>query len=289
MSLAIQLKQVSYRYPLTSHQTLKNINMSIEHGTILGIMGVNGSGKTTLCNIARAFIPNFYQGDLEGSVLLDGKPVSDYDETELSTKVGYIFQNPFTQISGVKETVQEEIGYGLENLGKPSTEILQKVSEIIDLLNLSEIKDKNPFDLSGGQKQLVAIGSILAIDPEIIIFDEPTSQLDPAGTNRIFKIIENLKERNKTIIIVEHKIDLMMEYIDRLLILKSNGTQLALGKPEKILQGLLDETEIALPTATRVYREMVSRKLVEKCQSVPVKREDIVKLIQMITRGINDG
>ncbi|GAX07340.1 energy-coupling factor transporter ATP-binding protein [Secundilactobacillus silagincola] len=279
MNSVIELKNINYRYPLTEKKTLMNINLNVEQGTILGIMGVNGSGKTTLCNVIRGFIPSFYQGNLDGEVLLDGKPIAQYDEAQLSMKIGYIFQNPFTQISGVKDTVKEEIGYGLENLGKPSDEILERVAKIINLLELEDIQNKNPFDLSGGQKQLVAIGSILALNPEIIIFDEPTSQLDPAGTNRIFKIIENLKKDSKTVIIVEHKIDLMMECIDQLLVLKSDGTQLALGKPEMVLKKLLNENEVALPTAARVYRELVQRQLVEKGESVPVTRADIVSVI----------
>ncbi|GEO70057.1 energy-coupling factor ABC transporter ATP-binding protein [Levilactobacillus acidifarinae] len=281
MNPLIELNDVLYRYPLTRKSALRHIQFKVTSGMVMGIIGVNGSGKTTLCNVIRSFIPNFYQGDLQGTVTLKGKPLNQYSETELSQLVGYIFQNPFTQISGVKDTVAEEIGYGLENLGVSSKKIQKRVAKMIDLLNLSDIKDKNPFDLSGGQKQMVAIAAILAINPEIFIFDEPTSQLDPAGTTKIFKIIQQLKSQGKTVILVEHKLDLMMQYIDQLLVLDEQGQQIAWGKPEEILASFTENQTIALPTATRVYQRMAAQHLIPiATNKVPVTQDEIVQTIQ---------
>jgi len=283
MTALISLNNISYRYPLTANQTLQDISFSVDEGTILGIVGVNGSGKTTLCNVIRSFIPNFYQGDLQGSVTIADKPLTSYSETELSQLVGYIFQNPFTQISGVKDTVREEIGYGLENLGQPADIINQRVDDAIDLLGLTAIQDKNPFALSGGQKQLVAIAAILAIDPKIFIFDEPTSQLDPAVTNQIFSIIDQLKQKNKTIIIVEHKLDLMMKYIDKLLILNTDGSLLSFGDPRKTLANITDTTAITLPTATQIYRQLPTSASTSST-TVPVTQDDIVETLNPLIR-----
>lgn len=281
----IQLTDIAYRYPLTSKNTVSGLNFKLNRGQVLGVVGVNGSGKTTLCHIIRGFIPSFFQGTLHGEVLINGQSVNQYDDTELSQLIGYIFQNPFTQISGVKETVREEIGYGLENLGKPSSEINRRVDEVISLLNLQPIEYKNPFALSGGQKQLVAIAAILAIDPDIFIFDEPTSQLDPAGTNKVFAIIAQLKEQNKTVIIVEHKLDLMMEYVDQLLVLNRDGTQAMFGQPRRILTHVDPDVEMALPTATQIFRQLQPKYQLANQETVPVTERDIVTTIQKLKRG----
>ena len=199
---AVSLKNVSYQYPLENHQVIRNVSFEIEKGQVWGLIGANESGKTSICNIIRGFISQLYRGVLEGEVTVNGKPVAEYGDGELASIVGYSFQNPFTQISGVKETVYEELAYG--------------------------------FELSGGQKQRVALASMIALDPEIIIMDEPTSQLDPKSTEDIFEIIRLLKKQGKTIILVEHKIDLVAEYCDHILLL-DDGQAVMQGKTEDIL------------------------------------------------------
>ncbi|MFW7419272.1 energy-coupling factor ABC transporter ATP-binding protein [Vagococcus fluvialis] len=233
MSL-ITLKNINYTYPLESKATIKNLNLTLESGKVYGLIGANNAGKTTLCNIIRGFIPSVYRGQLEGEVLLKGKNMTSYDSGEIASIIGYSFQNPFTQISGVKETVYEEIAYGMENLGVPREKMIQKVEELLKLFNLEELKDKNPFELSGGQKQRVALASIIALDPEVIILDEPTSQLDPKSTEDIFNIIKLLKSTGKTIILIEHKIDLVAEYCDDV-ILMENGQIIMQGPSRNVL------------------------------------------------------
>ncbi|MEG0286487.1 MAG: ABC transporter ATP-binding protein [Vagococcus sp.] len=233
MSL-ITLKNINYTYPLESKATIKNLNLTLESGKVYGLIGANNAGKTTLCNIIRGFIPSVYRGELEGEVLLKGKNLTSYDSGEIASIIGYSFQNPFTQISGVKETVYEEIAYGMENLGVLREKMIQKVEELLKLFNLEELKDKNPFELSGGQKQRVALASIIALDPEVIILDEPTSQLDPKSTEDIFNIIKLLKSTGKTIILIEHKIDLVAEYCDDV-ILMENGQIIMQGPSRDVL------------------------------------------------------
>ena len=148
--------------------------------------------------------------------------------------MGYSFQNPFTQISGVKETVYEELAYGMENTGVPREKMKEKVEELIRIFHLEKLRDKNPYELSGWQKQRVALASMLALDPEIVILDEPTSQLDPKSTEDIFEIVKLLKEQGKTIILVEHKVDLVAEYCDHILLL-ADGQVAMQGKTEEIL------------------------------------------------------
>ena len=203
--MGIEIKNFSYKYPLEDKNVLENLNLKIEKGEFWAVIGKNGSGKTTLCNALRRFVPDFYKGEVTGEIVVDGKNLKDFSPKELVTKIGFVFQNPFTQISGVKDTVFEEIAYGLENLAVEKEKIIKRVNETLKLLEIEHLKDKNPQEMSGGQKQRVALASIIVMDPEILVIDEPTSQLDPKGTQDIFKIINIMAKKGKTIILVEHK------------------------------------------------------------------------------------
>lgn len=215
----IELKNVSYRYPTSSKKNLSDINLSIEKGEFVAVIGRNGSGKTTLCNVIRGFAPHFYDGKLTGSVTVNGKDVLNTEIGLLSADVGYVFQNPFNQTSGIKNTVYEEIAYGLENLNIPCDEILRRVDGVLDRLGISYLADKHPMKLSGGQCQRVALASVIVMEPKVLIIDEPTSQLDPHGAEGVFKIIDQMKQSHITTILVEHKIDRIAEYADRVILM----------------------------------------------------------------------
>ena len=230
----IELKDVTYTYPLVKEPALKNITASFEKGKFYGIIGENAGGKTTLCNLIRGLIPHFYKGKLKGEVTIDGQDLRELDIDILATQIGYIFQNPFTQISGVKKSVFEEIALGMENLGIPKQEIIERVFEIAKVLNIENLLQNNPNALSGGQRQKVAFASIIAMDSDTFVIDEPTSQLDPDGTAGIFEIIHTLKEQGKTIILVEHKIDLLAEYADEILVLQG-GKLIKKGSTQEVL------------------------------------------------------
>ena len=178
----IELKNVSFKYELQQEKTIKNLDLYVGQGEFIGIIGKNGSGKTTLCNTIRGIIPDFVQGEISGDIIIDNKNIDDIERGEMAELVGFVFQNPFSQISGIKKTVFEEIAYGLENLGVPREEIKRRVTDVIKLLKIEDLQDKNPNELSGGQSQRVAIASIIVMNPKVLIFDEPTSQLDPLGT-----------------------------------------------------------------------------------------------------------
>lgn len=219
MSL-IELKNVTYQYPLDPEPMIKNLSVVFEKGKVYGLIGRNQSGKTTLCNIIRGFIPTLFFGELAGEVSFRNQSIDSYNIGALAAEIGYAAQNPFTQISGVKETVEEELAYSMENLGIARSVMQKKVNELIELFRLEELRLKNPYELSGGQKQRVALASIMALDPEVIILDEPTSQLDPQSTEEIFEIIAMLKRQGKTVLIVEHKVDLLAEYCDEIILLE---------------------------------------------------------------------
>ena len=274
-----KIENVNYKYPLEDKQALKNINIEIKKGEFWAIIGKNGSGKTTFCNMLRRFVPDFYKGELTGKIMLEDKELKDYSQKELVQKIGFVFQNPFTQISGVKDTVFEEIAYGLENLGLDKEEIISKVEKILKLLEIEKLRDRNPYDLSGGQKQRVALASIIAMDPDILVIDEPTSQLDPKGTEDIFKIINLMANEGKTIILVEHKLELIAEYAENILVL-DEGEIILSGKAEEVLNNkILLEKEIGMTQYSMLAYELEKARKVE-FEEIPITKEKTVELLK---------
>ena len=215
----LELIDVTFKYQLAKETILENVSLSIEKGEFVALVGRNGVGKTTLCSIMRGLIPTFHTGTMSGKVLLNGLNINEMSIGDLALHIGFVFQNPFVQVSGVKQTVFEEVAFGLENLGVERSEIIRRVEEMLHQLNIEHLRFKHPMQLSGGQSQRVALASVLVMDPEILIIDEPTSQLDPQGTEEVFETIRLLKERKKTIILVEHKVDWVAEYADRVIVI----------------------------------------------------------------------
>ena len=274
-----KIENVNYKYPLEDKQALKNINIEIKKGEFWAVIGKNGSGKTTFCNMLRRFVPDFYKGELTGKITLEDKELKDYSQKELVQKIGFVFQNPFTQISGVKDTVFEEIAYGLENLGLDKEEIISRVEKILKLLEIEKLRDRNPYDLSGGQKQRVALASIIAMDPDILVIDEPTSQLDPKGTEDIFKIINLMANEGKTIILVEHKLELIAEYAENILVL-DEGEIILSGKAEEVLNNkILLEKEIGMTQYSILAYELEKAGKVE-FEEIPITKEKTIELLK---------
>lgn len=282
----ITIKNLSYQYPISESDALKNVNVTIERGKLYALIGANGGGKTTLCNVIRGFIPHFYKGDLRGEVLIEGKDIREWEMGELSQKIGYVFQNPFTQISGVKDNVFEEIAFGLENLGMEPELIREKVDQVIKMLEIDYLREKNPFELSGGQKQRVALASIIVMEPDVLVIDEPTSQLDPKGTEEVFKIIELMKKKGKTIILVEHKIELIAEYADDVILL-NEGEVAMQGSSKEILT---DERALAFGAALPQYSmfglDMRNRGM--DLGSIPLTEREAMDAVKIwMKKGVN--
>ena len=275
----LKLENVNYKYPLEEKNTLQNINIEIKKGEFWAVIGKNGSGKTTLCNILRRFVPDFYKGELTGKITLEGKELKDYSQKEIVQKIGFVFQNPFTQISGVKNTVFEEIAYGLENLGIERETIISEVEKILKLLEIEKRRDKNPYNLSGGQKQRVALASSIAMNPDILVIDEPTSQLDPKGTEDIFKIINLMANEGKTIILVEHKLELIAEYAENILVL-DEGEIILSGKANEVLNNkILLEKEIGMTQYSILAYELEKVRKIE-LEEIPITKEKTVELLK---------
>lgn len=229
----IVVKNLKYRYPLASTLALNGISFEVEKGEFIGIVGRNLAGKSTLCQALVGLVPYFYKGGYSGRVVVNGVNVLESSIDELAKHIGIVFQNPFTQVTAAKLTVYEEIAFGLENMGIEREEMIKRIDYVLNLFGIYRYKDRNPFELSGGQMQRLAIASIIAMKPEIIVLDEPTSQLDPQGSEEVFKAVQDLSREGITIIMVEQKIEKIAQYADRVILL-NDGKLIDYDIPQKI-------------------------------------------------------
>lgn len=277
------LRGVSFTYAYTDEPALRDIDLTLEEGLLYAVIGPNASGKTTLCALLRGIVPHFHEGELTGSVQIRGRDLLDWEPADLSREIGCVFENPFTQISGIKETVFEEIALGLENLGRPRDEIIERVQRVIDQLELGKLVGKNPNELSGGQRQKVAFASIIAMDADVIVIDEPTSQLDPESSDAVFAIIADLKARGKSIVLVEHKMDLVAQYADRVIALSGGRIVLEGPTAEVFTSPVLIQTEIARPEVTDLASALAREG--RPLQHTPVTRPEAAELITLRMEG----
>lgn len=278
MSVCIEFQDVSYAYPLTKKAAVKHLTCKLESGKCYGVIGPNASGKTTFCNLMRGLCPNFYGGVLKGKVLVNGKELKEWNESELSVKIGYVFQDPFAQVSGIKETVFEEIGIGLENMGVNPEEMISRILDIAKVVKVEELLQKKPLALSGGQCQRVAFASVLVLNSDIIVIDEPTSQLDPQGTEDVFEIINALKKQGKTIIIAEHKMDLLAEYCDEIVAMV-DGKILAKGEIKEVFGNpSLRENGVRIPQTVELAFRL--KEAGKSLNGMPIVLEDAVRLLK---------
>jgi energy-coupling factor transport system ATP-binding protein len=272
----INLQNVSYKYPLTKTPVLQNINLQINEGEFVAIVGPNGAGKSTLCYALAGFVPHFFKGEISGTVEVAGLESSKSTLDEWVLNVGLAFQNPFNQISGAKYTVFEEIAFGLENIGVPREEMKGRVEEALKLTDISNLADRSPYSLSGGQQQRVALTSILVMRPKLLVLDEPTSQMDPIGTREVFSVIRKMAEGGMTVVMVEHKMEWIAQFADRVAALK-DGQILLEGKPSEVLTSdLLAENGFGISRYTSTAREARKQGLWKK-ENLPVTLDEAVQ------------
>ncbi len=248
----IECKDFSFRYNDTDKNALDNINLVINDGDFVGITGNSGAGKSTLTYAFSGLVPHYYGGDFYGSVKVNGLDTVEVQTEDLSKYVGEVFQDIDSQM--VSSVVEDEILFGLENFGFPHNEIGDRLDYVLTLLGIGDLRDREISSLSGGQKQKVAIASILAIEPDIIVLDEPTGELDPDSTIMIFEILKRLnKEFGKTIVIVEQKIMMLTQYTDRI-VLMDDGKIVFDDKSSAIVDQmpLFDELGISISRVARL-------------------------------------
>ena len=253
MTLAI--KAVTYRYAGTARPALSDISLEIEPGAVLAVVGANQAGKSTLCLLAAGLAPATIGGRLEGTVEIDGLATVGSRPTELAQRCGILFQSPETQLSGTAATVWEEVAFGARNLSLPLDDVVERTDGALASLGIAELAERDPGRLSGGQAQLVALAAVLAMHPAYLALDEPTSQLDPQGTQLVGRALQRLaQETGVGLLVVEHKTDLLAAIADECIAL-ANGRIAARGPAADVLADeRLAEWGVDAPAAVRIER-----------------------------------
>lgn len=229
----IEFRDFTFSYGSGAEPALRGINLRIASGEFVLVSGPSGGGKSSLCRCINGLIPHFYGGKVSGKVVVDGMDVLNHSPRELATRVGMTFQDPENQL--VTLSVDQEIAFGMENLGWPVDLIRKRLEESLDTIGIAHLRSREMHELSGGEKQKVAIAAVLALHPSILIMDEPTSELDPKGAEEVLSIVQRLNdELGLTVILVEHRIERVAHLVDRV-ILVSNGRIAADGSPREVL------------------------------------------------------
>lgn len=229
-----EVQNLTYYYPETETPALKNINLRLEEGELVLVVGGSGSGKSSLVRALAGLIPDFYGGKIGGKIYFQGRDLRSWDRRRLRSQVGLVFQDPEKQL--VMTTVEAEVAFGLENLGLPPPEMSRRVAEVMSYFNLSPWQKEFIGSISGGQKQKVALASVLAMQPEVLLLDEPTSQLDPVAAEEFFSLVEQLnKEMGYTVVLIEQRLERCLHLADRL-ILMERGEILQDGPVEEVIR-----------------------------------------------------
>lgn len=267
----IEFRAFSYRYPDSPKWALDSLDLRIPKGQFCALLGANGAGKSSFCYAISGFVPHFFRGEWQGKVFVDGVEIAKATLGELAAEIGIVFQNPFNQISGARFTVREEIAFGLENLGLNRAEMQTRVESVLQIVGLEDLAERSPFALSGGQQQRVTLAAMLAMRPKVLVLDEPTSQLDPHGTQDVFAALDALtKEAETTIVLVEHKVEWVAAFADRVLLL-DEGKVVADGAGQDVLTSLeLEACAVESTRFTQAARSAREAALVRKDGPLPV-------------------
>jgi energy-coupling factor transporter ATPase len=249
----IETRNLTYTYPGISKPSIEDVSIQIEKGEFVLITGPSGCGKTTLCRCFNGLVPHFYQGEIKGDITVAGINTLDHHTYELAKHVGLVFQNPENQLFAL--SIEKDVAFGLENVGASREAMRQKVDWALHQTGIYDIRDRSPHEISGGQQQRVAIASVLAMEPEIIVLDEPTSFLDPLSAEKIFEVIYKLnKEQGITVVLVEHRLDLTAKYTNHLIVMDQGRVCLE-GDPRDILsKGETQRIGVGIPKATLLYQ-----------------------------------
>ena len=256
----ISVKDLAFQYQNSKTPALDGINIEIADGDFVGITGTSGAGKTTFTFALNGIIPHKIKGDFYGSVTIDGKDTVEHPAEEFARTVGEVFQDIDSQM--VASVVEDEILFGLENFGIPHEEIEGRIEKALRDLGIEELRYREISGLSGGQKQKVAIASMLALQPEVIVLDEPTGELDPESSREIFRILKALnEEKGITVVIVEQKIMLLCEYVKHMMVLEK-GHIAFYGTPRDMVSsiGKFKELGINVPRVTELSSMLIEKK-----------------------------
>jgi energy-coupling factor transporter ATPase len=275
----IETSGLTYSYPGANKPSLREVNLTVEKGEFAILTGPSGCGKTTLCRCFNGLIPHFYGGELKGNLKVADLNVNERSTGEMAKHVGLVFQNPENQLFAL--SVEKDVAFGLENLGMAREQMRERVDWALKMTGIEDLRERAPHELSGGQQQRVAIASVLAMQPEIIVFDEPTSFLDPLGAQRIFEVISHLnKQLGITVILVEHRLDLAAKYASHVIIM-DEGKIVLDGAPREIFNSerawLLG---VGIPKAVRLWRLLEEAGV--SLKGVPVSSEEAIQYLREV-------
>jgi energy-coupling factor transporter ATPase len=278
----IETTDLTYTYPGATKPSIKKVSLNINKGDFVILTGPSGCGKTTLCRCFNGLIPHFYNGTLEGKIEVAGLNVAEHKIHELASHVGLVFQNPENQLFAL--SVEKDVAFGLENFAIPRDKMRKQVDWALQMAGISELSERPPHELSGGQQQRVAIASVLAMQPDIMILDEPTSFLDPVGAQKIFEVINELnKKLGITIILVEHRLDLAAKYANNVVVM-DEGKVVLNGSPREIFTS--EEARligVGIPKATKLYQHLKQNGI--HLKTAPVTTEETANLLREALKG----
>jgi energy-coupling factor transporter ATPase len=273
----IETKGLSYTYPGGTKPSLEDISITIERGEFVILTGPSGCGKTTLCRCFNGLIPHFYAGELEGEAVVTNLSVTQSSIHELAQHVGLVFQNPENQLFAL--SVEKDVAFGLENLGIPRDEMQKRVYWALQMTDIEDLRERAPHELSGGQQQRVAISSVLAMQPDVMVLDEPTSFLDPVGAQKIFDVINQLnRDLGITIVLVEHRMDLAAKYANHVIVM-NRGKIVLDGPPREVFTS--EDARligVGIPKATRLYQLLGENGI--RLGKIPVTSQEASRLLQ---------
>lgn len=273
----IETKNLTYTYPGISKPSIRDVSIKVEKGEFVLITGPSGCGKTTLCRCFNGLIPHFYQGELRGEIIVAGMDTTKHQTHTMAKSVGLVFQNPENQLFAL--SIEKDVAFGLENLGVPREEMRDRVERALKITGIYDLRERSPHEVSGGQQQRVAIAAVLAMQPEIIVLDEPTSFLDPLSAEKIFKVIHDLnKKLGITVVLVEHRLDLTAKYANHIIIM-DEGKVCFDGNPREILS--TEETRligVGIPKATLLY-QLLKKEGFNLNSLTPLSSEELATLL----------
>jgi energy-coupling factor transport system ATP-binding protein len=274
----LRFDNVSYVYPDREEAALHRVNFHLCKGDVLVVSGRSGCGKSTLARAASGILQPFYGGRLEGEIRLGGKPIGEWPDRERVLRVGMVFQDPEAQM--VMTTVERELAFGMENLGIPSERMRRTVAEVAEMLELTDMLQRQVAILSGGFQQRVALGAVLALSPQVLVLDEPTSQLDPAAAERFVQMLEWLNRHwGMTMLVIEQHLDRVLPIADRVLFMDRGRVAFAGSKSDGMAWAARHQPEL-LPSVSSAWLNMLAANHIERTGAIPVTVKEAGELLR---------
>ncbi|MFQ5918926.1 MAG: energy-coupling factor ABC transporter ATP-binding protein [Thermoplasmata archaeon] len=285
MAPAIEVRGFRFRYRGSATPALRDVNFEARDGDVVLVTGPTGSGKSTLLRALNGLIPDFYEGEVHGDVRVAGRDVLSLRPNQAATFVGSVFQSPQDQI--IARTVHRDVAFGLENLGWEKETIIRRVDQSLETVGLSQFRDQPTSSLSGGQMQRLALAGVVAMRPQVLLLDEPASELDPAGRRAILDTLRSLaRTRRRAILITDHRLNDLVGFVDRVVVLHQG--QVALDGPPRAVMASpeLEAWGVEVPPAIRVWRRLQERGVDLRC---PLTSEELVNELVPQGRTLSDA